>query len=553
MWNISGSVYNEIYFRGKMSSNSPSKQSEILENYKKNLRRERRISMLATLQYGFICLVLTILPIFSINQFLSLEKVNDLETVIFIIAFVLGFYSVQIIALSFTFLYSKLMQYMKGEINDFLRTLPLEPSEYKKLSIFVFMRMIVIQGFVILFTLPIIGSVISGEIQTFAILFTNNLITLTFGFYLIINITYKLTKKVLSNPNNPKTPTIITAFTIIIYLGTVFPVFFMMENIIDYVREGIQGDHFSLVPSVIFSLIIPFSSAFTSILLLKNIGNIPTILVISSSLGMIIFLGTLYLLIKNGNRILGDMAKSAQISIERKKGQVSEIQIHVQESLQVLIRNSIRLILRDQGSFGYLFLAMLFPIMFTVASIINDYSIPEFVVDIYFTPLILLLTFIPNFYMEALSQSDKDFGGIISSLPISQTDVYRSKQVIMIVATQISIVIIFLLGITGLSTDFVLVMLKVSFINVIAMSAYLILKSYFFGRLNNRYTLQEINVDNKIPKSILLSVILGFLVLSNVNLINYLSELTELEILPIILINAFYLLIIELIARKLFK
>ncbi|MHA2365509.1 MAG: hypothetical protein ACXAC7_16250, partial [Candidatus Hodarchaeales archaeon] len=163
------------------------------------------------------------------------------------------------------------------------------------------------------------------------------------------------------------------------------------------------------------------------------------------------------------------------------------------------------------------------------------------------------------FLNESLASSEKNLGGLLLSLPFSNRNHFRSRQIITIVAGQVPTIVLTILTITttNFTSQFLQRGVMQIFLNIIAMTSYLILFSLFFGKLNNRYTLFELNIEKKILKTIIMIVLLYLVLFSNIIVIEMIYLNTKAIFdnywVVIFIINVIYLLVIEIVARKIFK
>jgi len=193
LWYISKITYQEIYYRGRMTSASPTKRAEILSNYKNNIQKERKRSRLNTVAYTSITLILMILPLVSIHQLTSIDLSGGNEqNAIFTTGLILGIYLLQVYLITFSFLYINIFELLEGRIFGFLNTLNFDTKDYSILGVFIIVRMISLQLFALLIIYPMIVLIISGSIWTMFIFLVFSIIVATSSIYLTLNICYSL-------------------------------------------------------------------------------------------------------------------------------------------------------------------------------------------------------------------------------------------------------------------------------------------------------------------------------------------------------------------------
>jgi hypothetical protein len=353
------------------------------------------------------------------------------------------------------------------------------------------------------------------------------------------------------DPDNPSIKTAITAGTILVYLVTVIPIFGLLSKIIDWVRQMMISNTIDLSDNYLLaSIFFPFSPGYLAILiLLKDNSMLLIISIVSFSL----LLGFIFLLVRRGNKIfmnLHSLSNQSKLHSEHSK---HEIVITVSKPLNSIIANTMNMIKRDIGSFSNLILPVIFPVSLLAGAIIYEYSVAEYISSVVFWPYVFLLTFLPNFYGESLNFTEEKLGGLLSSLPVKQFDLFRSKQIIMTVVTQIGILLIAIIAIPNLTEAFILSIIYLSLANILASPAYLILRSLFFGRINGYFTLQILNIDHSLKKNIIIGVLSYSYLLGFINLSNLLIRLNISEFIAIPLSLIVFYLPLHYISKRMYS
>ena len=226
--------------------------------------------------------------------------------------------------------------------------------------------------------------------------------------------------------------------------------------------------------------------------------------------------------------------------------------ITVREPIKSIIENTMNMIKRDIGSFSYLMLPIIFPASLLSGAIIYEYSVAEYISSVAFWPYIFLLTFLPNFYGESLNFTEEKLGGLLSSLPVRQYDLFRTKQIMMTIVNQIGILLIMIIGIPSFNDVFMLSIIKLSFANILAAPLYLILRSLFFGKINGYYTLQILNIGHSFKKNILIGVVNSAYLIAFIIISDLLNGLISLELISIFISLLLFYLPLHFVSKRMY-
>ncbi|MHA2329727.1 MAG: hypothetical protein ACXACR_14525, partial [Candidatus Hodarchaeales archaeon] len=180
LWKISKSIHEEIYFKTQLQTGTSSK-IDTIEKYQKNLKSQRRKALLSNLVYVYLIGIISIVPLFTLLHFLSIEKsLFNINQLLFVNSLIFSIYNLYIFFILFMGGLMTYVTFMRGEYFKLLYPLTLSPSQLTQISFFVFIRMNIIQVTFILMALPLASFIFTLNIKIFLIIFLNNLVNLFF-------------------------------------------------------------------------------------------------------------------------------------------------------------------------------------------------------------------------------------------------------------------------------------------------------------------------------------------------------------------------------------
>jgi hypothetical protein len=462
----------------------------------------------------------------------------------------------------------------KGEIFEFLRQFSLSKNDLITIATFVFIRNNRLQFIALVIPLPFIALFITSSYWIFIALLLFCILNGAFAYLLHIYVSFILTEKVFKKEKNIF-GTIIQIMTILLYMVTVAPIIALSSKLPEIFNTlyhlEIITNFVSSELNILLSLFPVFANGFfTTISLvfapeLSNY-NIPIYTVISSLIGLIIFLSLIILLVKKSRVIILSVGseKLSKSTSTNKKLFSEEISLRKKTPIKIFVRSSIKMAFRDFGSLSYMIPAIMLPLVYYALLVYSYFrSTKPFVIGsiplltIFFALLGIVL--ISIFLNISLSSSDDNLESTLASIPYDTADLFRSRQIIVIAFSQIplSIVILYIILMNNLDNVLINLFTILFFLSVLSSGLFLLLKSYLFGRLNNRYTLMEINNENKILKTIGVVVIPLFVLLVNYlitdHFTNGLKGSLAFSLPVIVIVNVIFLAFLEILVKDLFS
>ncbi|MFW9993854.1 MAG: lysostaphin resistance A-like protein [Candidatus Odinarchaeota archaeon] len=584
LWRLSKAVDIECFYRGQVAIGGDRK-AKVIESFSKHPTRARRLQTIANLT-----MLMAVYPAFmQLRVLLELLSsrfgLRELNPSLFSTGLAFGLYSFLISTFVIFFGLLNIIMLMKGDSFDFLKALPLSRKDLQRVIFYTLIRMSWLQIAVVFVIMPIVALYISqgnelvilyidvplslDKALVFITLFVlNQLMAIIFAFFVMIILARFLARKIYSPSGNPLLGTIFVGSAIFMNLAIipiVFVILFILQSEMFY--TGFLDVFLTTEVNHLLSLV-PFLSTgyLSTALFFYSDYAIPSSLLITSLVGSVVFLAIILIVARKGYRTLRTTALGSDQGYYRSEISTTDITIRTSyHPVIALLKQSIKMIPRDFGGIAPFFTGMALPLLISLNIFFMALWFDFFSLDIFFLPIIIFSGIVPFFYNKALSSAEENIDGILLALPYSNRDHFRSRQIIISVAGQIPLMIIVILFINSMTASNVITVLKIVSIGIIASTGYLLLYSYFFGRINNRYTLFKVNIENNLLKSISLHAILYAMILGNVFLIDGLFILTSLiDFIPLrtplnwymllaILVNGVNIVILEILARDLFN
>ncbi len=563
LWKISKSIHEEVYFKTQLRTGFSSKV-ETIEKYQKNLKFQRRMALLSNLAYVYAIGVVSLVPLFSLLHFLSIEKnISNINHLLFTNSLVLGIYYLYIFFILFMGGLMTYVTFMRGEYFKLLYPLTLTPSQLTQIAFFVFIRMNMIQVIFILLALPIACFLFTLNPQVFLILFLNNLVNVFFILFVLIIISWFLAQKVFNSSERTQWGSIITILTMIVYSFTVIPIFLLMSQLLNIIREIFSSSlqaSITTETNVILSLFpFPMSSGYlTSVILSNSFYFIPFPLIISSILGFALLLFLITIVVIKGLFLIKKMNMEIVVR-DKTLTDNANIKITVKKTHPLIktIKMNLILVFRDYASLTLFVLAILFPLLIVIFSII----FPQRYIDMgggILGFLVTMLSFssglIASLFFAGTKISERNLSGIYGSLPLEEKTLFRSKQIIVTCGLILPLLFGFIISYIIRTPIPYLTGIRLLVTYILVGTELILVNTVLFGSFNHRYTLIVENNDHAILKLVIMFLLLFITIIGYNAIINLLTESIFLPEFPVTLvIGVVFYLLLELISRKIFR
>lgn len=563
LWKISKSIHEEIYFKTQLRTGTASKV-ETIEKYQKNLKSQRRKALLSNLVIVYVIGVVSLVPLFTLLHFLLIEKnTSNINQLLFTNSLIFGIYNLYIIFILFMGGLVTYVTFMKGEYFKLLYPLTLSPSQLTQISFFVFIRMNMIQVIFIVLALPIISLIFTLNPLVFFIIFLNNLVNVFFIIFVLIIISWFLAQKVFNDSERTQWGSLITIMTMIVYSFTVIPIFLLMSQLLNIIMEifslSLESGITTEINFLLSLIPFPMSSGYlTSIILSNSLNLIPFPLIISSVIGSGLLSFLIIIVIIKGLFLIKKLNMEIAIR-DKKQTEVADMKITVKNSHPVIktIKMNLILVFRDYTSLTLFVLAILFPLLIVIMSIIfpqRYIAMGGGVLGFLVTMLSFSSGMIASLFFAGTKISERNLGSLYGSLPLREKTLFRSKQIIVtcglllpllfgfVVSSIIKTPIPYLTGIRLLLT-YLLVGTELILINTL-----------LFGSFNHRYTLTVENNDYAIFKLAIIFLLLFLTIIGYNTFIDLITASISIPELPVTLaIAGVFYLVLESISWKIFR
>jgi parallel beta-helix repeat protein len=520
LWAISRVLWDEDFFRSQLNSAGPQRE-QILERYENNIAAAKQLQYILIGIMTIMLAAVSALPLSSLMN-LSLVEVTsaNVNDIAFASSISIGLYFVMSFVILLVFGLLFMASLLKGDNFRLLGTLPLDRRSNRRLIGFLLMRMYGIPFGVVLFFYPIGGLIITHSIPFFISAVLINLVYLLFIAYLMIVIADVLSKKVFS-ANATKSATVMRILVMSGYLVAMMFAFVTIEYMLSIVRDLYVADRLSggsgEVINMAMSLVpFPFSGAYLLSVSMVDLDVTPLPLLASSIGGVALLVGSIFGLRNVANRALGRVALGSEVFSEG-PGQVTtaaDINLKISRPIPAFARQSLVVTSRDMGSIIYLIMPILFPFIMIISTR-GDLDIGFYDPLL---PLVLYMGVTPFLVNMALSTSDANLSGVISSLPFRMMDQFRAKQINVISFMLVPPLVITLLMFNQVSdpTKLVAIMSSMMLLSVAMSSIYLVTFSWVFGHVNNKYTFFMARINAKVLKYLSINAIQYFLVIGEI-------------------------------------
>ena len=155
LWYLSGYIQKESFFQAQIKSVGIQK-TKYLERYNKNLGGSKRSSMWINLFSSLFLLFYAVFPILSLVNLAHTEvSKTTINDQLFSNGLIFGSYFLIVFVYYFLIGFLAMMEFLTGNTFKYLRTLPLESSDIRKITVFTIIRMNGMQLVVIILSIPI--------------------------------------------------------------------------------------------------------------------------------------------------------------------------------------------------------------------------------------------------------------------------------------------------------------------------------------------------------------------------------------------------------------
>jgi hypothetical protein len=545
LWELSGKLQIEIFLTSRINS-SGNRKDAVLDKYKNNLQQLKSNSRLNSLFIASILVFPAIIAITSVQQSLKMIASDNVNKIFFLNSVSIGTYYIFNLVFMLLFGLLSISNLLRGAVFKFLHTLPFSKGEIQILGVMTFIRLLFFQLGVMLVVFPFGMLYATRSVVVFLVSFAINLVNLVIISYLLIIVVDKLSTYLMTQENGFGIKSLIRYLFMVVYILSAFSIYYFVGALSDFLLRLYDLNQFSessliIVNNILSIVAFPFSTGYLlSIISLRRIPS--TTMVITMVVGLIILGLVTWRLIKLGNKILLNIAFKDSFRKENEKTGEFEVEISTTRPLFAYIKMNILTVIREMPSLISVTMAVLFPLL----PLIQNTGQDIFVSFLFYSGFIII------FSSNGLSTSDGSLGGLMSSLPFGNLQMLRGKHLLLSLIYFISFGLMNLVTAGRYLTVDGLVLVVV--LAVVLPNLFLILKSYFFGKINNQYTLYDIEDDSSFFRNLILIVPVLMAVGIEFVLFNY--SYVWFASIPFWLIpvgfNFVFIMILEIINRNMF-
>ncbi len=562
LWKLSKFVLDESYFQTQLNA-AGGQKTRFLERFEKNIGSMKRVNFLNMVIVSFFLLSIAFIPLFGLLEF-SRKTIseNNVHQLLFANSINIASYYLMSFVVVLVFGLLQLVELLQGDVFEVLIPMPLSKQDLQRVGVFVFIRMHYLQLIVLIFALPLGVLILLRNFILFIALLLGNILSIGFYFYLIILIADFMGKRIFNEAKTSKISTVIRVFTILFYMIVIFNIYTVFEALSTLAEQLYNLEQFSGSSGEIINLILslipfPLSGGYLVTLTIIPLSLMPISTVLTTILGFILLIGFSFVVMRRGNNILQNLGMADEEFVDKIdiSGPPIFVKIVTNSPIIALMKNSLVMASRNYAGL----FSLLAPLVFTILSVVVGISRFQGIEgnDIAFNPFIFVLFYIgilPLLLRNGLFVSEENLGGILSSLPLKQRDLFRSKQILMSLITNSTVVLIFCYQIVTQADLYIMSGISVIFLNIIVSIVFLLSYAFFFGKVHQKFTLYMINNERSVLKNILLFVIPNFAIILSLIYTNFVSSLLNI-ISPFSVIIGYLSLILalEVISRIMFR
>jgi len=497
MWKFSEKIHTEIFLGSRIAS-AGNKKDVILEKYKDDISRVKSNSRFNTIFISMILFFPAIIVVTTIGQSLDLLGQIPIEKILFTNSLAISSYYAFNLIFMLLFGLMTLSRLLEGSVFRFIHTLPLSNSEIQILSLLTFIRLMGFQLLIMFAVFPLGVLYITRSVIVFGVVLVLNTGNLILTAYVLIIVVDKMSSLFEQQTSGFNLRSILKYLFLLFYTVAIFSVYFLLQQIVQFFSQ-IYSLH--LVPEYLMTTLnqylplVPFPFSTGYILTYFTIGKIPsTSILIGMILGFVLFVLLTWYVVSKGNQILMNIPFKEQKQDVKRDEEGITVELNTRGPLLAYLKVSLITLTRNLPSLLSITFTLLLPLLPLLQGTEQDL----------YVNLLFYTGFIMFFGDSAMASTEGSLGGLLSSLPFAHRSMYRGKQIVL---GSIFFLDFIVLNLVTLGTYLSLARIVVMLMIIITVPAvYLIMKSYLFGKLNDTYTLYEIEDNSGFFKNLILII-----------------------------------------------
>ncbi|MCK5304402.1 MAG: hypothetical protein KAJ72_04070, partial [Candidatus Heimdallarchaeota archaeon] len=406
-----------------------------------------------------------------------------------------------------------------------IHTLPLGKKDIERIGFFTFLRSINIQLIAMSLVLPagivasivlVLGSEIS--VLSLVLLIVSSLllsiINLVFNLSLLVIISRKMAIIMEDQEVNSRKTNIIRIVSMMLYMIIAMGVMYLIQIAIAkipelYAMQSWSADSTNIVNIILSIIPFPFAGGYLLTILAMDFTNVSGILLGGSILGIILFIFLTYFIYKKALSTLRNISSTElkKYSMEKKEVFVEDIKIETTGPTLAFLKRDFAIITREMSSI----VIMIMPFMIPLYMLFLPAEIQTFIGSAGLSIVMIVMLFYVSMVsvMLVMGLTNIESGGstITASLPISVRDQVKSKVPHFVVTIPLALILAMFIRI-GTSHFTTMISFALAFLPVIPIVciASLFFKTFLFGKMKHKIVLEEIKLERKVVKHILVFV-----------------------------------------------
>lgn len=521
LYKVSKRVYKEAILHAQLQA-AGSNQQRFLEKIQKD-RMARSQNIIFKVMAAVYIASLVFLPVISIFQIYQNFGSNP-EWITFAgsLSFSLFFILQLVILIVFALMLS--WGIMSGGPYEWIHTLPFNRNHIQKIGFFAFARSINVQLIVMSLVLPVvvttavslaaglylgIGKILLISVVSIIISVLNTI----FNLAVLVILGRKLAIVMEEYDFSSKRANFVRISTLIIYLITSMLVAMVIQIGIEklpilFQINPLNAGSTSIMNIVLSFIPVPFSLGYLMTISMVDFSMIPSLLIVGSVTGFLLYILLIYLVTKKALKTLRNISSPdiKRFDPKREKTVVDDIKIESTTPTRAYMKRDISIITRETQQIMILIMPLMIPVYTAILGLTGAFTLVignTGLTDLY---IVLMILVVMNSYALSISLTSIETGGetITASLPINPREQMKAKLPyffsIIIIAILVSILFLIQLPIFYPSLYLTLAFLPV--FPLIGVSS-LLFKILLFGKLKNKFAVEEIRVKYKGYKYVL--------------------------------------------------
>lgn len=501
----------EILMDSQLAS-AGANQAKILERYKKNKKAIKRQLIALKIVYGFI---FVFIPFFSVWGYLEIirgySSSSPIETLLLTNSFVFGiFFLMSVLYVLLMGLFST-SSFMSGNAFKWLQTLPLSRKDLKKLGFVTLFRNLDIALIALILGFPTILLIMTQNFWLFLTCLALSTLNAVFAFSILVILSEKMAKIFSESSGGSKKASVLRIITMggffILAFGTSFLLSWSLNLIEDFFIIFPTNESARLLNRILSFIPFPFGITYL-IAFIANPVLIPSDLILTSMVGLALFIGLTFLLYKVAiKQVRSVTATEIELDEKRKKKFISKkeviIEIKTTSTEKSFIRKDLISTTRDYQSFIFLIMPIIYPVILVLS------MTPAFAEEIASIESIIILwsivigvnQFIPFMLVAGFLNMEESGASILASLPLLARKQAKAKIYLMLTIQAIGLG---LMGVILMIITKSLILLTLFLLTIPIAWMFLLfafeLKVRFFGKMKYKYVVEEVNKQRKVLK-----------------------------------------------------